>query len=156
MLVPEGSVFVVSVYDVELVEFADRLPFEIVKEVLNELAPRELVLVTVTFAVEYPATKFVKELGVLTPIVPRLTEGLMLLVLMLIEHVAVDVPVLLVIAESVKVSKVKVNVPDVLVGILSKIAPVLIVPDADVVLICFGFQPDTTEDEEDPTFQDNL
>jgi hypothetical protein len=101
LLVPEGSVFVVSVYDVELVELADRLPFEIVKEVLKELAPRELVDVTVTFAVEYPATKLVNELGVLTPIVPRLTEGLMFDVLMLIEHVAVDVPVLLLIAESV-------------------------------------------------------
>jgi hypothetical protein len=47
-------------------------------------------------------------------------------------------------------------VPDVLVGILSKIAPVVIVPDADVVLICFGFHPETTDAEEDPTFQDNL
>ena len=126
------------------------------KEVLKELAPLELVLVTVTLAVEYPATKLVNELGVLTPIVPRLTDGLMFDVLILIEHVAVDVPVLLVIAESVKVSSVKVSVPDVDVGILSRIAPVLIVPDADVVLICFGFQPETTDAEEEPTFQDNL
>ena len=42
----------------EVVNTVARLPFDTVNRVVKELAPVELVVVHVVFAVEYPATSF--------------------------------------------------------------------------------------------------